>query len=67
LCNPLRASLLMGLQPTTTGIYGLAPSIRSLPQYAQRVSLSQYFAANGWRTLGAGKIWHTGTASGGKT
>lgn len=66
LCNPSRASLLMGLRPTTTGIYGLSPSIRALPQYAQRVSLPQHFAANGWRTLGAGKIWHGGTGSGGK-
>lgn len=65
LCNPSRTSLLLGLRPTTTGIYGLAPSIRSLPQWAERMSLPQHFAANGWRTLGAGKVWHEGTGSGG--
>jgi choline-sulfatase len=66
LCNPSRTSLLTGLRPTTTGIYGLAPSIRALSRWQDRVSLPQHFAANGWRTLGAGKIWHGGTGSGGK-
>ena len=28
LCNPSRSSLLTGLRPSTTGIYGLAPGIR---------------------------------------
>jgi arylsulfatase A-like enzyme len=67
LCNPSRASLLIGLRPTTTGIYGLAPSIRTLPAYKDRVSLPQHFAANGWRTMATGKIWHSGATSGGMT
>src|SRR5512139_128436 len=29
LCNPSRASLLTGLRPSSTGIYGLAPGIRA--------------------------------------
>jgi choline-sulfatase len=60
LCNPSRTSLLMGLRPTTTGIYGLAPSIRTLPAFRDRLSLPQRFATYGWRTLAAGKIWHGG-------
>src|SRR5688500_11325459 len=28
LCNPSRTSLMLGLRPTTTGIYGLAPWFR---------------------------------------
>ena len=64
LCNPSRTSLLIGLRPTTTGIYGLAPWFRSLPEFRDRVSLPQHFAAQGWRTLGVGKIFHGGTGSG---
>ena len=30
LCNPSRASLLTGLRPSTTGIYGLTPGIRQV-------------------------------------
>jgi len=58
LCNPSRASLLMGVRPSTTGIHGLAPSIRSLPEWKGRASLPQYFKQHGYRTLSVGKIWH---------
>ena len=30
LCNPSRSSLLTGLRPSTTGIYGLVPGIRDV-------------------------------------
>jgi choline-sulfatase len=33
LCNPSRTSLLLGLRPTTTGIYGLSPWFRTLPRW----------------------------------
>lgn len=66
LCNPSRASLLTGLRPSTTGIHGLAPSFRDVPQFAHRVTLPQYFAEHGYRTAGDGKIFHAGTRSGGK-
>ena len=58
LCCPSRTSLLLGLRPTTTGVYGLAPSFRSLDQWKDRVALPQHFQANGYRTLSAGKIYH---------
>jgi arylsulfatase A-like enzyme len=64
LCNPSRASLLTGLRPTTTGVYGLAPSFRAVPQWKDRVTLPQYFGANGYNTLATGKIFHQGTTSG---
>lgn len=64
LCHASRTSVLFGLRPSTTGVYGLEPSMRTLPEWADRLSLPQHFAANGYRTLGAGKIFHPGTTSG---
>jgi choline-sulfatase len=66
LCNPSRTSLLLGLRPSTTGIYGLTPWFRSLPELTDRVSLPQHFAAHGYTTAATGKIYHGGTGAGGK-
>jgi arylsulfatase A-like enzyme len=66
LCNPSRTSLLVGLRPTTTGIYGLAPWFRTLPNLADRVTLPQHFAAHGYQTAATGKIYHGGTGAGGR-
>lgn len=58
LCNPSRTSVMTGLRPTTTGIYGLAPWFRNVEAFKDRVTLPQHLAANGYRTLSAGKIYH---------
>lgn len=58
LCNPSRTSLMLGLRPTTTGIYGLSPWFRTQDAWKDRVALPQHFKANGYRTLTAGKIYH---------
>ncbi|MEX0714076.1 MAG: sulfatase [Pirellulales bacterium] len=63
LCNPSRTSLLVGLRATTTGIYGLAPWFREVPDWKDRVTLPQHFKSHGYRTLAAGKIYH-GAAGG---
>ena len=60
LCNPSRTSLMLGLRPTTTGIYGLSPWFRQLPAWKDRVTLPQHFRAHGYRTLTTGKIYHGG-------
>jgi len=60
LCNPSRASLMTGLRPDTTGIYGLAPWFRNLPEFKDLVSLPQHLEKNGYTTLSAGKIYHGG-------
>lgn len=65
LCNPSRTSLMLGLRPTTTGIYGLAPWFRTVPQWKDRVPLPQHLANHGYRTLATGKIYHGGTGGGG--
>jgi len=60
LCNPSRTSLMLGLRSTTTGVYGLAPWFRTVPELKDRVTLPQHFQAAGYRTLTAGKIYHGG-------
>ncbi|MDB4375467.1 sulfatase-like hydrolase/transferase, partial [bacterium] len=58
LCNSSRASLMMGLRPDTTGIYGLAPWFRNLDPYKDLAALPQHLKANGYTTYSAGKIYH---------
>jgi len=58
LCNPSRTSLLTGLRPSTTGIYALEPWFRTVEPLRAWVTLPQYFAARGYRTLTTGKIHH---------
>ena len=58
LCNPSRASVLTGLRPSTTGIYGLLPGIRSLAALTNWITLPQYFARNGYVTATFGKVFH---------
>lgn len=65
ICNPSRTSVMFGLRPTTTGIYGLAPAPRKHQDLRDRESLMQHFASNGYRTYATGKIYHMGTHAGG--
>jgi choline-sulfatase len=60
LCNPSRTSLMLGLRPTTTGIYGLSPWFRSVDDLCARVTLPQHFKQHGYRTFTTGKIYHGG-------
>ena len=58
LCNPSRTSLMTGLRPSTTGIYGLAPWFRNVDRFKDRVTLPQHFEQNGYTTYSTGKIYH---------
>ncbi len=60
LCNPSRTSLMTGLRPSTTGIYGLAPWIRNVPEFKDTVTLNQYLKKHGYKTYSTGKIFHGG-------
>ena len=64
LCNSSRTSLLTGLRPGTTGVYGLAPWFRNLEEFKNLVSLPQYLARHGYRTYSTGKIYHGGYGRG---
>ncbi|MEY2881554.1 MAG: Choline-sulfatase [Verrucomicrobiota bacterium] len=55
-CNPSRASTLLGLRPGATGIYGNTTDWRDVAR--DLVTLPQHFKAHGYTVLGTGKISH---------
>jgi arylsulfatase A-like enzyme len=59
LCNPSRTSLMVGMRPSTTGIHGLKPWFRDVPQWADLTSLPHHFEDHGYKTFSAGKIYHS--------
>lgn len=61
LCNPSRSSVLTGLRPSSTGIYGLAPGIREVEQTKHHITLPQTFTQAGYFTSTSGKIYHDGS------
>ncbi|MCP4847323.1 MAG: sulfatase [Verrucomicrobiaceae bacterium] len=60
-CNASRSSLLTGLRPSTTGIYANAHDWRQAPRLKNAITLPAHFKANGYITLGAGKLFHSHT------
>ena len=58
LCSPSRTSVMMGLRPSTTGIYGNRNWFRDMPLYREWVTLPQYFRAHGYVAWGGGKLYH---------
>ncbi|MBC3758721.1 sulfatase [Hyunsoonleella sp. SJ7] len=62
LCGPSRASIMTGLRPSTTGIYGMAPDneVRrdGNPATKDITFLPEYFKNNGYHTMGIGKLFH---------
>ena len=49
-CNPSRTSVLLGLRPSTTGIYSLQPSFKKVPKYANHFTIPKVFSLNGYNT-----------------
>ncbi|NJB85412.1 arylsulfatase A-like enzyme [Lewinella marina] len=66
LCNPSRTSLLTGYSPLKTGVYGNSTHFRDVAGLKDVVTLPQYFAANGYATFAAGKIFHSPRGPSGK-
>ncbi|MFT5469153.1 MAG: arylsulfatase A-like enzyme [Verrucomicrobiales bacterium] len=60
MCNPSRISLLWGRRPSSTGFYDNQYHVSREPVFlTSNVSLPAHFAANGYKTLTAGKVFHT--------
>ena len=60
-CNASRSSLLMGLRPSTTGIYINSHDWRQTSTLKNAVTLPRHFKDNGYLTMGAGKLFHAHT------
>jgi len=58
LCSPSRTSIMTGLRPSTTGIYGNLNWFRDMPEYKDWVTLPQYFRQHGYLAWGGGKLYH---------
>lgn len=62
LCGPSRASVMCGLRPSTTGIYGMTHDndVRRDGNQATKdiTFLPEYFKKNGYYTMGIGKLFH---------
>ncbi len=61
LCGPSRASLMTGLRPSTTGIYGMIDDDKIKENNevtADIIFLPEYFKQQGYHTMGIGKLFH---------
>ena len=62
ICGPSRASLMTGLLPSTTGIYGQIKDqdIRKAGESARKATfLFEYFRDQGYKTMAVGKLFHS--------
>lgn len=58
ICNPSRTSIMYGIRPSTSGVYMNSPKPWTVESLKKRVTLPRHFAANGYKTYTAGKIYH---------
>ena len=58
LCNPSRVSLLSGVAPAHSGVYGNYERLRD--KLPDAVTIPQFFRQQGYSVKGAGKIFHRG-------
>lgn len=62
LCGPSRASVMTGLRPSTTGLYGMTDDNKlrrpDNPATKEIIFLPEYFKNYGYHTMGIGKLFH---------
>lgn len=58
LCNPSRTSLLTGMLPSSSGVFGNEQDWRRSKQIVGKLTLPEHFRAQGFITAAGGKIFH---------
>jgi len=64
-CGPTRASIMTGRRPDRTRVYDLTSYWRLIA--GNYTTIPEYFKDQGYYTVGMGKVFHDGPASGGNT
>jgi len=64
ICNPSRVSFMTGVRPSNSGIYVNGDRFRASKRLKNAITIPQQFAANGYVSMGCGKLFH---ASGGRS
>lgn len=60
-CNPSRTAIMLGLHPSTTGIYNNGPDWRTIEGLKDKQTIPRFFKDAGYQTVGAGKLFHAAT------
>ena len=61
LCNPSRAAIMTGIPPSSSGVYDNQTDWRVTERLRGIPTLPRYFKDNGYRSFGAGKLFHSST------
>jgi arylsulfatase A-like enzyme len=63
LCNPSRAAIMTGISPSSSGVYANGTDWRKTKTLRGIPTIPRYFKDNGYRSVGAGKLFHASTYS----
>ncbi len=61
LCNPSRAAIMTGISPSSSGVYRNGTDWRKTKRLTGIPTIPRYFKDNGYRSVGAGKLFHSST------
>jgi len=62
-CNPSRAAVMTGVAPATSGVYINPQDWRENRMLKDWATLPHHFRANGYTTMGGGKLYHASSLS----